>query len=87
LSGAASNSAGNILNDVSAFDGMLTSSETSAQLAFNKIDEFGKAGGFKVPSATTTERDALTPAVGMMIVNTTTNKCQVYIGTSWVDLN
>lgn len=87
LSGAASNSAGNIINDVTAFDGILTSAETSAQLAFNKIDDFGKAGVFKIPSATEVQRDALTPSVGMMLVNTTSNKVQCYVNGTWVDLN
>lgn len=34
-----------------------------------------------------TERDALTAQTGGVIFNTTTNKLQVYDGTSWVDLH
>ena len=45
-----------------------------------------------MPSLTTTERNALTPAVGMMIYNTTDNKFQGYQNTGgttleWVDIS
>ena len=36
---------------------------------------------------TQTQRDALTAQTGGVIFNTTTNKLQVYNGTSWVDLH
>ena len=59
--------------------------------------EFDKDGVFSAPimkpgSYTTTQRDALTPAVGMMIYNTTDNKFQGYQNTSgttleWVNLS
>ena len=59
--------------------------------------EFDKDGVFSAPimkpgSYTTIERDALTPAVGMMIYNTTDNKFQGYQNTSgttleWVNLS
>ena len=42
---------------------------------------------FKVPTLTTTERDALTAAKGMVIYNTTTDKLQVYAASSWTDLH
>jgi len=37
----------------------------------------------KIPSATTTERDALTPAVGMMLYNTTLGIIQQYNAQGW----
>jgi len=44
-------------------------------------------GGFLPPRMTTTERDAIsTPAAGLMIYNTTTNKAQCYNGSTWNDL-
>lgn len=59
--------------------------------------EFDKDGVFSVPvmkpgSYTTTQRNALTPAVGMIIYNTTANKFQGYQNTGgttleWVDLS
>lgn len=33
---------------------------------------------------TTSERDALTAVEGMIIFNTTTNKLEIYNGSSWV---
>ena len=43
--------------------------------------------GFLPPRMTTTERDAIsTPAAGLMVYNTTTNKAQCYNGTTWNDL-
>jgi hypothetical protein len=59
--------------------------------------EFNKDGVFSAPvmrpgSFTTTQRNALTPAVGMIIYNTTANKFQGYQNTGgstleWVDLS
>jgi len=40
-----------------------------------------------VPRMTTTQRDALTAAVGMIIYNTTDSKFQGYAGSSWVNLH
>ncbi len=43
--------------------------------------------GFLPPRMTTTERDAISsPATGLMVYNTTTNKAQCYNGTTWNDL-
>jgi len=41
----------------------------------------------KIPSATTTERDALTPAVGMMLYNTTLGIMQQYNATGWASID
>lgn len=50
------------------------------------------AGPVKLPSLTVTQRDALTPTVGMMIYNNSTNKFQGYQNTGgsvleWVDIS
>jgi hypothetical protein len=42
---------------------------------------------FQAPRYTTTERDALNAEEGMLILNTTTNKAQMYINGTWTDLN
>ncbi len=39
--------------------------------------------GIKINNLTTAQRDALTPAAGMTIFNTTVSKMQVYNGTTW----
>jgi|TARA_R100000081_G_C4760931_1_gene139825 hypothetical protein len=44
-------------------------------------------GALKVSRLTTTQRDALTAAVGMIIYNTTDSKFQGYAGSSWVNLH
>ena len=41
---------------------------------------------FTIPSLTTTERDALTAANGMLIYNSTLNKFQGYENSAWVDM-
>jgi hypothetical protein len=41
----------------------------------------------KIPSATTTERDALTPAVGMMLYNTTLGILQQYAASGWASID
>ena len=41
---------------------------------------------FRLSNCTTTQRDALTPANGSTIYNSTTNKFQGYEGGAWVDL-
>jgi len=42
---------------------------------------------FRLANLTTTQRDALIPANGDMIYNTTTNKLQGYANSAWVDLH
>jgi hypothetical protein len=41
---------------------------------------------FTLPSLTTTERDALTAANGMLVYNTSTNTLQGYENGSWVNM-
>ena len=51
----------------------------------NSVADFGTA--VKFASMTTTVRDALTAAAGMVVFNTTDTKLQVYTGSGWVDLH
>lgn len=53
------------------------------------VDDIGclRAGVLQTSSYTTTERGDITPAVGMIIFNSSTNKFQGYNGSSWVDLS
>jgi len=51
------------------------------------VDIQSTTQGFLPPRMTTTERDAIsTPAAGLMVYNTTTNKAQCYNGSTWNDL-
>lgn len=55
--------------------------EMTGQLNFSGTDH----AGIKLLSLTTAERDALTPAEGMVIYNETDTVVQVYQGAAWVD--
>jgi len=46
----------------------------------------GSASYLKLPLLTAAQRDALTPATGMMIYNTTANEVQVYVPSEWKKL-
>ena len=70
-----------IKNDGSTIIGGNTP-DTSAKLQVDSTTQ-----GFLPPRMNTTERDAITsPAAGLMVYNTTTNKAQCYNGTTWNDL-
>jgi hypothetical protein len=45
------------------------------------------SAAFTLPRMTTTQRNALTAAEGMIIYNTTDDKFQGYAGSSWVNLH
>ena len=52
-----------------------------------KLEVDSTTQDFLPPRMTTTERDAISsPAAGLMVYNTTTNKAQCYNGTGWQDL-
>lgn len=87
LSVAAASSAALVNTDTSAFDGMLGPSDTSAQLCFNTIDNWVKAGVMKVPSVTTTVRNTITHSDGLILLDTTDGKVYVSIASAWVALN
>ncbi|MEX1021375.1 MAG: hypothetical protein WDZ49_17070 [Litorilinea sp.] len=59
----------------------------SAPAASAKLDIQGTDGALLLPRLTTTQRNALTAANGMVIFNTTTNKVQARAGGAWVDLH
>ncbi len=51
------------------------------------LDLTSTTKGFLAPRMTTTQRDAITsPATGLQIYNTTTNKLNVYNGSAWVEV-
>jgi len=75
---------------------LLASETTATELSYvhgvtSSIQtQLNNAGGGSFPSYTTAERDALTPAAGMVIYNTTTNRFQGYCAgavAAWVNLH
>jgi hypothetical protein len=52
----------------------------------DSLDITGTIGTMKAPTLTTTQRDALTAAVGMIIYNSTTATMQAYANGAWRNL-
>ena len=50
------------------------------------IETLAIGSTLRVANMTTTERNALTAANGMVIYNTTTNKMQAYENSGWADM-
>jgi len=68
-------------------DGTTTIGGGNAADASAQLEVRSTTKGFLPPRMTTTERDAITsPAAGLMVYNTTTNKAQCYNGSTWNDL-
>lgn len=60
--------------------------EGNSQLTGYLTMSGGAGTYFKAPTLTTTQRDALTPAAGMVVYNSTASKLQCYAGGVWNDL-
>lgn len=76
--------------NISTFSSTATGVPTLASdsvIVLDAQDEIQANAPFRLVNLTGTERDNLTPANGMMIYNTTTNKAQVYANGVWVDLH
>jgi hypothetical protein len=69
----------NLVSDLSA-KVPLAGGTMTGQLNFSGTNH----AGLKLISLTTTQRDALTAAAGMIIYNSTTSKCEKYEGGAWV---
>jgi len=66
------------------YQNMLSSIEWGGAVNYNFNST---TGGLRPPTMTTTQRDAISsPAAGLMVYNTTTNKAQCYNGSTWNDL-
>ncbi len=68
---------GNGIYTTSAFD----TADSSAKLEVKSTTQ-----GFLPPRMTTTQRDAIEPATGLIVYDTTTNNLQCYDGSSWNNL-
>ncbi len=60
---------------------------TGTAISGTSITVTGTAGVMKLNTLTTTQRNALTAAVGMIVYNSTTSKIEAYAGSAWVALH
>jgi len=60
---------------------------TGTAISGTSIAVTGTANALKVNTVTTTQRNALTAAVGMIVYNSTTSKIEAYAGSAWVALH
>ena len=69
-----------------AFQGDVTADDSTVMFNSN-TGQITAPGTVTLASYTTTQRDALTPANGMIIYNTTTSKLEAHAGGTWVSLH
>jgi len=60
---------------------------TGTAISGTSIAVTGTAGAMKLNTVTTTQRNALSAAVGMIVYNSTTSKIEAYAGSAWVALH
>ena len=78
--------------DGGAIDGAVIGANTPAAvtgtaISGTSIAVTGTAGAMTLNTVTTTQRNALTAAVGMIVYNSTTSKIEAYAGSAWVALH
>ena len=75
-------------NDAFTFvgNGIYTSSAFDTADLSAKLEVKSTTQGFLPPRMTTTQRDAIEPATGLIVYDTSTNKLQCYDGSSWNNL-
>jgi hypothetical protein len=82
------NSTGTITADSFSSGGTGTPTISSlTSILLDAADYIEAAAPFKAVGLTTTERNALVPQEGFIILNTTDNKFQGYVNSTWVDLH
>ena len=75
-----------------AIDGAVIGANTPAAITGTAISGTsvtvtGTAGTVQLPTLTTTQRNALSAANGMLVYNSTTSKIEAYAGGAWVQLH
>ena len=60
---------------------------TGTAISGTSITVTGTANALKVNTVTTTQRNALSAANGMIVYNSTTSKIEAYAGGAWVALH
>jgi hypothetical protein len=78
--------------DGGAIDGAVIGANTPAAItgtaiSGTSITVTGTGNAMKLNTVTTTQRNALTAAVGMIVYNSTTSKIEAYAGSAWVALH
>jgi len=78
--------------DGGAVDGAVIGANTPAAItgtaiSGTSITVTGTGNAMKLNTVTTTQRNALTAAVGMIVYNSTTSKIEAYAGSAWVALH
>jgi len=82
------NITGNVTGNVDGIVGGTTpAAVTGTAISGTSMAVTGTAGAMTLNTVTTTQRNALTAAVGMIVYNSTTSKIQAYAGSAWVDLH
>ena len=79
---------GNVTGNIDGIVGGTTpAAVTGTAISGTSIAVTGTAGAMTLNTVTTTQRNALSAAVGMIVYNSTTSKIQAYAGSAWVDLH
>ena len=82
------NITGNVTGNVDGIVGGNTpAAVTGTTISGTSITVTGTGGAMKLNTVTTTQRNALTAAVGMIVYNSTTSKIEAYAGSAWVQLH
>jgi len=79
---------GNVTGNIDGIVGGTTpAAVTGTAISGTSIAVTGTAGAMTLNTVTTTQRNLLSAAVGMIVYNSTTSKIQAYAGSAWVDLH
>ena len=82
------NLTGNVTGNIDGIVGGNTpAAVTGTAISGTSVTVTGTANALKVNTVTTTQRNALTAAVGMIVYNSTTSKIEAYAGGAWVQLH
>jgi hypothetical protein len=82
------NITGNVTGNVDGIVGGNTpAAVTGTTISGTSITVTGTGSAMKLNTVTTTQRNALTAAVGMIVYNSTTSKIEAYAGSAWVALH
>jgi len=73
--------------DGTVIGGSTAAAITGTAISGTSLTITGSTGTVQLPTLTTTQRNALTAANGMLIYNTTDSKIQAYAGGAWVNLH